>query len=467
MALRVELRLAHLQAALQQLLLQDGDLLARSPALVLSLRERGPGLVLARSNLRIVEDGNRVPGIDGVALAHANLQDAAGGLGGNRGIVAFDAAADGDDAGGQRGRREEDPPHDEGDRNQDDQRRGDGHFSATAGVGHGRLIGCCRSGAGRGVRLGALPGWRRTERRGCVICLPSMELLRWSRWCWERMGWSGIGGYRKEKSRRCGRRCDPPVRASSSVRARQPQQRAGKDVDQDLPHDAEGAKPGLVVVGRQTDHSADQSQQALKERAADLIDELAQRRRGLRQFVDQDAEVPVGPVAPADAAAGAPGSPPAGCLPEAPSWLRAVRMPSSSAARSGLLDDLGVEAQLVAEVIVDGGDIGARGDADFADGGGAIAAVGEDPSGNVEQLVAGGLRGCRPAAAFDRLEPKLRAGAVHISNISMKRGFDFVKHLFRFVFRIEIRFDPATGSRRLLRPRRTTAKANDKRRCGP
>src|ERR1035438_6147105 len=59
----------------------------------------------------------------------------------------------------------------------------------------------------------------------------------------------------------------------------------------------------------------------------------------------------------------------------------------------GLLHDHGVEAQLVAEVIVDRGDVGAGGDADFADGGGAIAPVGKDPPGNVEQLVASGLGG--------------------------------------------------------------------------
>src|ERR1017187_10961464 len=40
------------------------------------------------------------------------------------------------------------------------------------------------------------------------------------------------------------------------------QQRGGQDEDQDLPHDAEGAKPGLVVVGRQADHSANQFQRS-------------------------------------------------------------------------------------------------------------------------------------------------------------------------------------------------------------
>ena len=104
-ALCVKLRLAHLEAALQQLLLEDGDLSARSPVLGFRLRQRSPGLVLARSNLCIVEDGDRVAGVDHVALAHADFQKAASGLGRDRGIVSFDAAADSDYAGGQRAQR--------------------------------------------------------------------------------------------------------------------------------------------------------------------------------------------------------------------------------------------------------------------------------------------------------------------------------------------------------------------------
>ena len=99
-ALGVELGLANLQLALVQLLLEDGDLLARGLALRLRPRERGLGLVLARANLRVVEDGDDVSGVDAVALAYADLEDAAGGLGGYGGVVALDAAADGDDAGG-------------------------------------------------------------------------------------------------------------------------------------------------------------------------------------------------------------------------------------------------------------------------------------------------------------------------------------------------------------------------------
>ena len=56
----------------------------------------------------------------------------------------------------------------------------------------------------------------------------------------------------------------------------------------------------------------------------------------------------------------------------------------------GLPHHLGVEAQLVAEVIVDCGDIGPGGSADLADGGCAIAAVGEDAPGHVQQFVARG-----------------------------------------------------------------------------
>ena len=165
------------------------------------------------------------------------------------------------------------------------------------------------------------------------------------------------------------------------------QQRVDQDEDQDLPHDADGAKPGLVVVGRQADHSANQFQQALKERAANLADEAAQRGGGLGEFVDQDAKVPVGPIAPADAVEAR-----ANDRSQDVFGRRELFEGGANAFQlsglQGLLHDHGVEAQLVAEVIVDRGDVGAGGDADFADGGGAIAPVGKDPPGNVEQLVA-------------------------------------------------------------------------------
>lgn len=53
-------------------------------------------------------------------------------------------------------------------------------------------------------------------------------------------------------------------------------------------------------------------------------------------------------------------------------------------------EDFGVEPFLVAEVIVDGGEVGAGFLADFADGGAAEAGLGEGLGGDGEQVFAGG-----------------------------------------------------------------------------
>ena len=132
--------------------------------------ERGLGLVLARANLRVVEDGDDVSGVDAVALAHANLEDAAGGLGGNGGVVSLDASADGDDAGGQRGRGEEDAPNDEGDKYQQHRADGDSHSSAAYCGGRFQCVlrcgfGCAWRGTLCGVRLGLRLGLLRQARR--------------------------------------------------------------------------------------------------------------------------------------------------------------------------------------------------------------------------------------------------------------------------------------------------------------
>ena len=96
-------------------MLEDGNLLPRGIAPSLGRCERVLGLVFASANLRVVENGNHVSGVDAVALAHADLEDATGGLGSYGGVVALDAPADGDDAARQRGRGKEDAPDDEAD----------------------------------------------------------------------------------------------------------------------------------------------------------------------------------------------------------------------------------------------------------------------------------------------------------------------------------------------------------------
>ena len=52
----------------------------------------------------------------------------------------------------------------------------------------------------------------------------------------------------------------------------------------------------------------------------------------------------------------------------------------------GFLQDLSVQSQLVAEMIVYGGDICSRPQTNFANRGGLIPAIGKNPPGNLQQL---------------------------------------------------------------------------------
>src|ERR1035438_7459156 len=121
----------------------------------------------------------------------------------------------------------------------------------------------------------------------------SFACPRWS--CWGGpngavSGWVGARLADIGKGKVCDVVCDAIqlIRGHLQVGPDSLQQRVGQDEDQDLPHDAEGAKPGLVVVGRQADHSTNQFQQALKERAANLADEAAQRWGGLGEFRSEE-----------------------------------------------------------------------------------------------------------------------------------------------------------------------------------
>ena len=67
-------------------------------------------LPLACANLLVVEDGDDLAGLDAIALSHADLPDPSGRLGGDRGIIALDAAARHDHAGRHGRRREHDTP---------------------------------------------------------------------------------------------------------------------------------------------------------------------------------------------------------------------------------------------------------------------------------------------------------------------------------------------------------------------
>ena len=89
----------------------------------------------------IVEHGDRVAGVDAVALAHANFQNAAGGFGGDGGVVPFDAAADGNNAGGHGGHGEKRLPDNNCHSNQD-YTGNDNRDSVLSNPGGFRTIGC-------------------------------------------------------------------------------------------------------------------------------------------------------------------------------------------------------------------------------------------------------------------------------------------------------------------------------------
>src|SRR6185437_11786451 len=63
--------------------------------------------------------------------------------------------------------------------------------------------------------------------------------------------------------------------------------------------------------------------------------------------------------------------------------------------RHGVAEDGEIEAGFVAEMVVDGGDVGVGAGADFADGGGLEAVFGEDLTGSFDEAGAGGIGGFR------------------------------------------------------------------------
>ncbi len=168
------------------------------------------------------------------------------------------------------------------------------------------------------------------------------------------------------------------------------EQGSGEDVGEDLAHDADGAEARLVVVGGQAEHASDEVKHALEERTADLVDEAADGGGGLGHLVGEDAEVPIWAVSAIDAAhAGTDDS--AQDVFGRSIHVEGIAYAFEFGGSGGLLDDLGVEAKLVAKVIVDRGNIGSGCDGDFTDGSGSIAAVGEDAAGYVDEFFTGGV----------------------------------------------------------------------------
>ena len=95
---RIDLRLFGVQLRLSHLLFEHGDLVTRGSRLRFRVRQGGTRLIFARPDLFVVQNGDDVAGLDGVALAYADLQNAAAQLGRDRRLIGFDAPAERDDA---------------------------------------------------------------------------------------------------------------------------------------------------------------------------------------------------------------------------------------------------------------------------------------------------------------------------------------------------------------------------------
>jgi hypothetical protein len=117
-ASRIDFRLLGVQLRLSHLLIQHRDLVTRRARLRFRMRQRGAGLILTGANLVIVENRNDVAGLDAVAFADPDLEDAAAQLGRDHRFVGFDAAAQRDDPLRRCGRGEAAPQHHR--RNRDD-----------------------------------------------------------------------------------------------------------------------------------------------------------------------------------------------------------------------------------------------------------------------------------------------------------------------------------------------------------
>src|SRR6267142_427473 len=114
--LRIVLRLAECKLCLLQLLFEDSHLSPRRRDPCLGGSQGGLRLIVTRLNLTIVEHGDHIAGLHLIALANANLQNAAHDLGRYRRVIAFDSAGQFDDA-GRRGRyKEQSPDHNSDDR---------------------------------------------------------------------------------------------------------------------------------------------------------------------------------------------------------------------------------------------------------------------------------------------------------------------------------------------------------------
>ena len=111
-ASRIDFRLLGVQLGLPHLLFEHRDLITRGARLRFRVGQGGTRLIFARADLFVVQNGDDVAGLDGVAFADADLQNAAAQLGRDRRLIGFDAPAERDDPVRRRRRGKAPPEHD-------------------------------------------------------------------------------------------------------------------------------------------------------------------------------------------------------------------------------------------------------------------------------------------------------------------------------------------------------------------
>ena len=167
--------------------------------------------------------------------------------------------------------------------------------------------------------------------------------------------------------------------------------RTAVDVVDDLADDAVGTETSGCVIGRQMENFRDDAAQQVVARAHDFFDDVAESRRWLRDFMGHDANVPGGTVFGIHAAQDARNEKPE-------SFFRGLRVDNgllddfALRGANGFAENFGIETELVAKVIIDGGDVGSGAGSDFTHGGGVKTDVGENFTGCGDEFGPGGVR---------------------------------------------------------------------------
>lgn len=168
--------------------------------------------------------------------------------------------------------------------------------------------------------------------------------------------------------------------------------RAGVRVVNDLANDAVGAETRDIGIRRLVEQAREDLAHGGVVGADDFFDDAGQGFGGLRHFVNHNAEM-----------AGAPGvgivhAEQHGGDHEAQGFFGGfgegggvAGFGIACAGSHGVAQDGEVEAGFIAEMVVDGGDVGSRAGADVADGGGLEAVFGEDLASGIDEAGAGSI----------------------------------------------------------------------------